>query len=56
MTKNEAVAKIEGAGAKVLAARMSNGLPKVTISWTDYLKVRNTPEVVSGQIELALRS
>ncbi len=55
MTKQEAITKIESKEAKVLFARMSNGTPKVTVDWKDYLKIRNMSEVESGEIEVAIR-
>ena len=55
MTKTEATQKIEEKNVKVLSCRMSNGTPKVTVDWRDYLKIRNMTEVISGEILVAIR-
>lgn len=41
MTKQELKEKVESTGTKVKSIRLYNGVFKVRIDWTDYLKVRD---------------
>lgn len=55
MTKKEAVQTIEKHGVKVIGCRMDHGTPKVTISWREFLKIRDIAEVMDGKILVAMK-
>ena len=54
MTKQQAKENVEATGAKVLAVRMKNGKPLVTIPALDYMDAR-TAEGIYETFNLAMR-
>ena len=55
MTTKEAKEVFKSHGVNVIFGRMSRGTPKLTISWRDWLKVRNIDEVLDGKILVAFK-
>lgn len=55
MTKQQAIKTIEGNGVKVISCRMDHGTPKVTISWREFLKIRDIAEVMEGKILISMK-
>jgi hypothetical protein len=54
MTKQQVINKLEDKNIDVLFIGMDNGKPKATISWRDYLKIRDDADL-NKEYKISLR-